>query len=103
MAAPVPLVPLVPSMSHHRTARLTGQGVAVAAAVAVNVRKLAMAAGNCLRDMTKSSDITMMDAVSLSRAIHSRQVSCAEVMKATLDHIEVINPKVNAIVSLQDR
>src|SRR5262245_29568172 len=54
-------------------------------------------------DMTKSSDITVMDAVSLSRAIHSRRVSCVEVMNATLDHIEVINPKVNAIVSLQDR
>src|SRR6185503_4556968 len=51
--------------------------------------------GNCLRYMTKSSDIPMMDAVSLSRAIHSRRVSCVEVMNATLDHIEVINPKVN--------
>jgi len=62
-----------------------------------------MVAGNCLRDMTKSSDIPMMDAVSLSRGIQSRRVSCVEVMNATLDHIEAINPKVNAIVSLQDR
>jgi len=45
----------------------------------------------------------MMDAVALSRAIQSRQVSCVEVMAAYLDHIERVNPLVNAIVSLQDR
>jgi amidase len=50
-----------------------------------------------------SSDIVMMDALALSRAIKSKQISCAEVMNATLDHIERLNPRVNAIVSLQDR
>ena len=45
----------------------------------------------------------MMDAVALAGAIRSRQVSCAEVMTAYLDHIEKLNPKVNAIVALQDR
>ena len=50
-----------------------------------------------------SSDIVMMDALALSRAIKSKQVSCVEVMNATLDHIERLNPHVNAIVSLQDR
>jgi amidase len=49
------------------------------------------------------SDIVMMDAVGLSRAIRARQVSCVEVMGAYLDHIEAINPKVNAIVALQNR
>jgi amidase len=49
------------------------------------------------------SDIVMMDAVGLGRAIASRQLSCAEVMTAFLDHIDVVNPKVNAIVALQDR
>ena len=51
----------------------------------------------------RPSDIVMMDAVALSSAIHSRQVSCVEVMTAYLDHIEKLNPKVNAIVALQDR
>jgi amidase len=48
------------------------------------------------------SDIVMMDAVALSSAIHTRQVSCVEVMTAYLDHIDRLNPKVNAIVALQD-
>src|SRR5215472_2327141 len=48
------------------------------------------------------SDIVMMDAVALSSAIHTRQLSCVEVMSAHLDHIERLNPKVNAIVALQD-
>ena len=45
----------------------------------------------------------MMDAVALASAIKSRQVSCVEVMTAYLDHIDTLNPKVNAIVALQDR
>jgi amidase len=45
----------------------------------------------------------MMDAVGLAAAIRSRKVSCVEVMTAYLDHIERLNPKVNAIVALQDR
>ncbi len=51
----------------------------------------------------RASDIVMMDAVTLAGAIRSRQVSCAQVMTAYLDHIETFNPKVNAIVALQDR
>ena len=49
------------------------------------------------------SDIVKMDARSLSHAIAARHVSCAEVMTATLDQIAALNPKVNAIVALQDR
>jgi amidase len=45
------------------------------------------------------SDIVMMDALALSRAIKSKQVSCVEVMNAYLDHIDALNSKVNAIVS----
>ena len=45
----------------------------------------------------------MMDAVALDKRIHSRQVSCVEVMTAYLDHIDKLNPKVNAIVALQER
>ena len=35
--------------------------------------------------------------------MRARQLSCVEVMTAYLDHIERLNPKVNAIVALQDR
>jgi amidase len=45
----------------------------------------------------------MMDAQSLSKAIAGKRLSCVEVMTAYLDHIARINPKVNAIVALQDR
>lgn len=48
------------------------------------------------------NDIVAMDAVRLSAAIKHRQVSCREVMQAYLTHISRVNPKVNAIVSLQD-
>jgi amidase len=51
----------------------------------------------------RPSDIVLMDAVGLASAIHSRQVSCVEVMTAYLDHIERLNPKVNAIVAMEDR
>jgi amidase len=49
------------------------------------------------------SDIVRMDARSLAAAIVARKLSCAEVMTAYLDHIAALNPKVNAIVALQDR
>jgi amidase len=48
------------------------------------------------------SDIVMMDAVTLASAIRSRQVSCLEVMASYLNHIEKMNPHVNAIVALQE-
>jgi amidase len=47
-----------------------------------------------------SQALTDLDADSLSRAIHARQVSCREVMAATLARIERLNPRFNAIVSL---
>ncbi len=49
------------------------------------------------------SDIVMMDAAALESIIHLRKASCVEVMSAYLDHIARLNPKVNAIVALQDR
>lgn len=51
----------------------------------------------------KVSDIVMMDATALAAAIKSRKLSSVEVMGAYLDHIAAFNPKVNAIVALQDR
>ena len=53
--------------------------------------------------MRPLSDIVMLDAVALSSAIQTRRLSCVEVMTAYLDHIERLNPKVNAIVALEDR
>ncbi|HEU4733656.1 MAG TPA: amidase [Kofleriaceae bacterium] len=50
-----------------------------------------------------ASEIVAMDADPLSQAIHARAVSCVEVMTAYLDHIERVNPLVNAIVSLEPR
>jgi amidase len=47
--------------------------------------------------------LVMLDAVTLATAIRDRQVSCVEVMTAYLDHIEKLNPRVNAIVAIQDR
>ena len=51
----------------------------------------------------RAPDIVALDAVQLGAAIQARRVSCVEVMGAYLDHIERINPTVNAIVALQDR
>jgi amidase len=50
-----------------------------------------------------TSSLVMMDARALADAIRAREVSCLEVMTAYLDHIEQINPQVNAIVALRDR
>jgi amidase len=67
-------------------------------ALADTVRSPAMAAAQ-----NTPSDIVMMSADALSRAIHAKRVSCAEAMGAYLDHIAKFNPKVNAIVSLRPR
>lgn len=48
------------------------------------------------------SPLVMMSAVDLVRAIRARTVSCAEVMATFLDHINRLNPRVNALVSLQE-
>jgi amidase len=49
------------------------------------------------------SEITSLDALALGAAIKSRRLSCVEVMDAFLDRIELLNPRVNAIVSLRPR
>jgi amidase len=46
------------------------------------------------------SDLTDLDAIALSNAIHARQVSCREVMQAYLARIHRLNPRSNAIVNL---
>lgn len=47
--------------------------------------------------------VVFWSAAELSIAIRHRVVTCEEVMQAHLDHIEQVNPKVNAIVSLRPR
>ena len=53
--------------------------------------------------MSRGPSITQMDGLALAGAISAKKVSCVEVMTAYLDHIGRVNPKVNAIVSLQPR
>ena len=52
--------------------------------------------------MNPTQTIPAMAAWELSAAIHARQLSCREVMQATLAQIARANPAHNAIVSLQD-
>ena len=52
---------------------------------------------------SEARTIVEMPAWELSRQIHAKTISCAEVMEAYLDHIDRVNPKVNALVALQDR
>ncbi len=40
-------------------------------------------------------------AIELSRALHSRQVTAVDLMHETLQRIDVINPQINAVVSLE--
>ncbi|HEX4177356.1 MAG TPA: amidase [Rhizomicrobium sp.] len=63
----------------------------------------AVIAGQASAAAAKPSDIVMMDARALAAAIRTRKLSSVEVMTAYLDHIAVTNPKVNAIVALQNR
>lgn len=50
--------------------------------------------------MSHMSNLTDLDADSLSRAIHARELSCREVMQAYLARIHKLNPRFNAIVNL---
>ena len=63
----------------------------------------AAAASLAGRAASKASDIVMMDAAGLAGAIRAKRLSAVEVMTAYLDHIDATNPRVNAIVALQDR
>ena len=46
--------------------------------------------------------VTELSADELSQAIHGKKLSCREVMQAYLQRIESVNPRFNALVSLQD-
>ena len=47
------------------------------------------------------TDLTDLDAVGLSRAIQTRQVSCVDTLDAFLSRVARLNPQVNALVALQ--
>jgi amidase len=47
-----------------------------------------------------SNELCFMSAVDLARMIRTRDISAREVMRAHLDQIERVNPKVNAIVTM---
>lgn len=49
------------------------------------------------------TDLTALDAETLSRALAAREISCVEVMAAFLDRIDRVNPAINAIISLRPR
>jgi amidase len=51
----------------------------------------------------ESQALLELDAVALSTAIHTRQVSCVEVLQASLAQIDRFNPEVNAIVAPMPR
>ncbi len=50
--------------------------------------------------MNLPTDLSSLDAHSLSQAIHARALSCRELMSATLSRIHRLNPTLNAIVNL---
>jgi amidase len=79
--------------------RRTALGLAAGTAVAAAVHATPRAA----RGVAYINDVVTLDATALSAAIHTRKLSCVEVMTAYLDHIASLNPQVNAIVALQDR
>ena len=87
-------LPTADGLDRRALLQLTSGAVAVAAVGAMATDSSAAA---------KASNIVMMDARALAAAIHTRKLSAVEVMGAYLDHIEAINPKVNAIVALQAR
>lgn len=58
---------------------------------------------NLMKQTVTASNLTDLDATALSQAIHSRTVSCQEVMQAYWERIERLNPQFNAIVNLAAR
>ena len=53
--------------------------------------------------MTASPEILRLNAVELVRRLKARELSCVELMQATLARIDALNPTFNAIVALRGR
>jgi amidase len=56
-----------------------------------------------MNEFLSKMNILNLDAIGLSRAIERKEISCEELMVATLDQIELLNPRCNAIILLRDR
>jgi len=72
------------------------------AAVNTSLLVLPLAIGRQAFAAALPADITDFSAIDLSAAIRMKEVSCVEVMRAYLSHIENLNPTYNAIVGLVD-
>ncbi len=60
--------------------------------------------GRCQRPMTAPTpNMIERDATAQLAALRSGEISARELMEATLDRIEAVNPEVNAIVALRER
>ncbi len=65
-------------------------------------RVVALPAASSPPDAMTDDSPCQLDALTLSRAIHRRDLSCREVMQAHLARIGRLNPRFNAIVSLRE-
>jgi ureidomalonase len=83
--------------------RFLGSSGAAGLGLAIGAGPPAAAVPPPARRPERSDDLVLLDAELLSRLIRRRRVSCVEVMTAYLDHIDRFNPRVNAIVALQER
>jgi amidase len=103
---PIPTPPLDDTSSEPMSRRTFGRAMG-AAAVAGSLHAsvfdgLPAAAAEPLAQQAggRDEELVYLSAVELASRIRRKQVSAREVMAAHLAHIEVVNPKVNAIVTL---
>jgi amidase len=68
---------------------------------AAGLAMLAPLLSSSAKPTTALPELVSLQALELSQKIKTKQVSCVEVMQTYLAHVERLNPKVNAIVSLQ--
>ena len=50
---------------------------------------------------TIPAEALTLSAIDLSRRLHSREITAVELLKATLERIDEVNPKIRAIIALQ--
>ena len=62
-----------------------------------------MSSNTAAINLSENNSIVDMDACELSRRIHTREISCLEVLDAFHDQIDRFNPVVNAIVARPER
>jgi amidase len=72
----------------------------IAGAVALGATLPSIAAAAATAGISQSSELVFLSAVELAARIRRKDVSAREVMQAHLAHIERVNPRVNAIVTL---